>query len=274
MITIGFVGSSGTGKSYRAISVAKNNEIEYLIDDGLFINAKTGKVEAGISAKREPTKLASVRRALFVEDFHIEGVVRAIKKANPEKIMILGTSDQMVHKIAEVLCLPKISNIIRIEDVATADEIKEAVKIRREQGKHIIPVPTFEIKKDFSGYFIDTLRTFGGKGRQKTIIAEKTVVRPTFSYLGEYHLSEKVLAAICKKAASDSMDVYKCNKVVINDYGNNGVIIDMDITAVYGENLVEAARQAQKNAKAKIEELTSVNVLLLNVTVKAVVVDE
>lgn len=273
MITIGFVGQSGTGKSYRAISVAKENEIEYIIDDGLFINAKNGRILSGISAKREPTKLASVRRALFIDELHADNVSKTIKKQNPEKIMILGTSDQMVKKIAEVLKLPEIEHIIRIEEVASEEEIREAVKIRREQGKHIIPVPTFEIKKDFSGYFIDTLRTFRGKGKHKTLLNEKTVVRPTFSYLGKYHISEKVISAICKKAAEDSMGVSKCTKASIGDYGDNGVIIDMDITAEYGENLVEAARQAQKNAKAKIEELTSVNVLLLNVNVKAVVFD-
>ena len=33
-----FVGPSGTGKSYRAQMVANENNIHYIIDDGLFIN--------------------------------------------------------------------------------------------------------------------------------------------------------------------------------------------------------------------------------------------
>ena len=32
------------------------------------------------------------------------------------------------------------------EDVASEYEIKQAMSTRREQGKHVIPVPTFEIK--------------------------------------------------------------------------------------------------------------------------------
>lgn len=32
-----FVGPSGTGKSYRAQMVANENNIHYIIDDGLFI---------------------------------------------------------------------------------------------------------------------------------------------------------------------------------------------------------------------------------------------
>ena len=274
MITIGFVGSSGTGKSYRAISVSKENDVDFLIDDGLLISTKSSRVIAGKSAKREQTKLASVRRALFVDEHHQMQVISAIKKAKPEKIMILGTSEQMVRKIASVLNLPEISHIINITDVASDDDIKEAVRIRKTEGKHIIPVPTFEIKKDFSGYFIDTLRTFIGKGKNQVIASEKTVVRPTFSCFGKYHIAEKVLIAIAKKASEESPFVNRVIRVIIDSYGDNGVVIYMESEAGYGENLVEAARQAQKLAKAKIEELTGINVLFLNVCVKAVYLGE
>ena len=50
-----FVGPSGTGKSYRAQYVASENDISYIIDDGLFI--KESEVIAGSSAKKAPTKI-------------------------------------------------------------------------------------------------------------------------------------------------------------------------------------------------------------------------
>ena len=59
------VGPSGTGKSYRAISFANEMGILYIIDDGLLI--KDNRILAGVSAKKEPTKLAAVRRALFID---------------------------------------------------------------------------------------------------------------------------------------------------------------------------------------------------------------
>ena len=37
MRVLAFVGPSGTGKSYRAQMVAGENNIEYIIDDGLLI---------------------------------------------------------------------------------------------------------------------------------------------------------------------------------------------------------------------------------------------
>ncbi len=49
-----FVGPSGTGKSYRAQLVASENEINYIIDDGLLI--KDNAVIAGSSAKKHQQK--------------------------------------------------------------------------------------------------------------------------------------------------------------------------------------------------------------------------
>ena len=66
------VGKSGTGKSYQAVNLCKELNIESIIDDGLFICRS--KVLAGISAKRQPTKIAAVRTALFHEDDHMESV--------------------------------------------------------------------------------------------------------------------------------------------------------------------------------------------------------
>ena len=54
MYIYALVGPSGTGKSHRALWVAKEHNIEYVIDDGLLI--KGNAVLAGKSAKREQTR--------------------------------------------------------------------------------------------------------------------------------------------------------------------------------------------------------------------------
>ncbi len=143
-----FVGPSGTGKSYRAQMVASEKNINYIIDDGLLI--KGNKVIAGESAKKASTKVATVKHALFYEDEEKNVIKKAISKYKPESILILGTSDGMVKKIAANLGLPEIKEIVYITDVATEEEMKTARRIRVTEGKHVIPVPTFEIKKDFS----------------------------------------------------------------------------------------------------------------------------
>lgn len=73
--------------------------------------------------------------------------------------MIIGTSDNMVKKITKALGLQEPDRYIRIEDVATPKEIEKAQHARLKEGKHIIPVPTMELKPHFRGYLIDPIKT-------------------------------------------------------------------------------------------------------------------
>lgn len=163
-----FVGPSGTGKSYRAQMVASEKNISYIIDDGLLI--RENEVIAGESAKKAETKVATVKHALFYEEKEREPIIKALKKYRAESILILGTSDGMVKKIAANLGLPEISETVYITDVATEEEMKTARRIRVTEGKHVIPVPTFEIKKDFSRLFIRPTSNFQIKRKRTTTI--------------------------------------------------------------------------------------------------------
>ena len=184
-----FVGPSGTGKSYRAQMVASERKIDFIIDDGLLINEN--EVVAGTSAKKAPTKIETVKSALFSKPEQKAEIIKALRKYKPQSILILGTSDNMVQKIAENLGLPKVSEFIYIDDVATEEEMETARRIRMTEGKHVIPVPTFEIKKDFSGFLLDPLQIFKSKGSgAQPYISEKSIIRPTFSYLGNFKISD------------------------------------------------------------------------------------
>ena len=66
MRVIALVGKTGTGKSYQCIELAREENIESIIDDGLLISGN--KILAGKSAKHETTKMASVKRAIFAND--------------------------------------------------------------------------------------------------------------------------------------------------------------------------------------------------------------
>ena len=81
MKVYGLIGKSGTGKSFQAMNLCKAMNIESIIDDGLFICRN--KVAAGISAKRQETKVGAVKAALFNSDEHRDEVVSAIKKIKP-----------------------------------------------------------------------------------------------------------------------------------------------------------------------------------------------
>ncbi len=267
MKVIAFVGESGTGKSYRAISVAKREGADAMIDDGLLISG--GKVVAGSSAKKESTKIASVKHALFMSDSYANEIKAALCKNPPKCLMILGTSEAMAHKIASRLEVGAVEKFVHIEDVATPNEIGRARRMRMSQGKHVIPVPTLEIKQDFSGYFLHPLRIFQKNMDTEidTAAADKSIVRPTYSYLGEYTISDNVIIDMAEHEAAKIAGVFKTNGVNIRQTFH-GIHIDMSVTLEYGCDIYNVCKKAQLAVKSAIEEFTSINVRRVHIYVK------
>lgn len=269
---VAFVGPSGTGKSHRAQMVAKDNKIECIIDDAILI--RDNRIIAGQSAKKAETKIESVKRALFSVPGQVEEVRAAIENVKPESILILGTSDDMVQKIVKNIGLPEISKTIYIEDVSTPQEIAMARSIRMGEGKHVIPVPTFEIKKDFSGYLLDPLQIFKWRGKGTTpFMTEKSIIRPTFSYLGNYTISDNVLRDIIEYASNDLAGIYKIQRIKIDTYPD-GVVIFIDVTLEYGYNLMDIMQQLKNKAKKDIDRLTAMNVIDVQITAKGLHIPE
>ena len=263
-----FVGPSGTGKSYRAQMVAGEKDVHFIIDDGLLIN--DNEVIAGNSAKKAATKIETVKKALFLDEKESKEIQKALRKHNAKSILILGTSDDMVTKIAKNLKLPKISEIVYIDDVATEQEMKTARRIRETEGKHVIPVPTFEIKKDFSGYLLDPLQIFKSKGNgEKPYISEKSIIRPTFSYLGNFTISDSVFKQIVEYLAAKTPEVYKVLRTRVRN-SEAGPIIYMEVEVVYGCNVPETLKEFKRRATQEIENLTSMNVVQMDVIAKSI----
>lgn len=269
MRIVGFVGSSGTGKSYRALWVAKERDIEYIIDDGLLIFQN--RIIAGKSAKKEPTKIGSIKTALFTDPVHRAQVIEAIKNNKPKAILILGTSDSMVERIAKTLGLGTVNEKVYIEQVASEFEIRQAINTRTAQGKHVIPVPSIELKKDFSGYFLDPLQIFKRKAKGHfQNMGEKSVVRPPFSYNGKYTISDYAIYQLVNHIIVGMDEMEKILRFRINK-SDDGVILDMDITMVYGYNLVDAIKKAQKMIQTELERFAALNIREMHITAKGLV---
>lgn len=181
---IAFVGRSGTGKSYRAKPLAKKMKADLIIDDGLLIEGD--KILAGHSAKTEATFFAAIRTCLFEDKKHRDEVMRMLEKKANKRVLILGTSDKMVNKIASRLNLPHPYKMIRIEEVSTTEEIADALRQRNMEGKHVIPLPSQEVKKNYPKIFYDKVRLFfkirarPALPTTKGILFEKSVVKPAF----------------------------------------------------------------------------------------------
>lgn len=271
MDVIALVGPSGTGKSHRALMVARQNKADAIIDDGILI--KDNKIIAGHSAKREVSKIMAIRRAVFVVPGHAEEVKAAIKEVSPERILILGTSENMVYKIDKALDLPPISRIINIADIATKAEMAKAQFYRTKEGKHIIPVPTIELKPHFSGYLVDPIQSFFKKSSTKRRrLGEKSIVRPIFSYYGRLIIDDSAILSIIKYISYDKTLNFKPSHIRIKhiwqDGEDKGIKVSFEVVLKYGNHIPTLIKDIQKKTKEMVEYMTGMFVHDVDIIVK------
>jgi hypothetical protein len=232
MEVIAFIGPPGTGKSDRALVIAYENHASCIIDDGILIHHN--RIVAGKSAKKEESRIAAVRRAIFQDPEQVADVRAALKQIRPKRLLILGTSDRMILRITNALDLPKPKRYIHIEEVARPEEIRKASEARHKEGKHVIPVPTMELRKHFRGYLVDSLNFFRyrkkGKMGKKLAKAEKSVVRPVFSYYGKLVFADRVFFELVHYSLRDMRGKIKVTRVRSqkSDKQNNGLILRLD----------------------------------------------
>ena len=251
------VGESGTGKSFRAKLLAQKYNIDIIIDDGLLI--QDDKIIAGHSAKKEKTFLAAVKVALFDDKPHRDEIAKALQKMkNIKKILILGTSEKMVNKIALRLQLPAPSKIIHIEEIATQEEIDKAIRTRRIEGKHVIPVPAIEIKRNYPQIFYNTVKVFlKRKNKPNSKIFEKSVVRPEFSKKGRISISEAALSQMVMHCVNEFDKQIRVKKLLIKtDTQGYRIIITIDVP--FGTQLTGKIHNMQQYIIDNIEKFTGI----------------
>jgi len=267
------VGESGTGKSFRAKLVAQKYGIEHIIDDGLLI--KENKILAGHSAKKEKTFLAAVKVALFDEKAHRDEIARKLQSEKIKKILVLGTSDKMVNKISARLQMPAPRKIIKIEDIASQEEIDKAIRTRRIEGKHVIPVPSIEIKRSYPGIFHDAIRIFKKKINPVGIgptpsVHEKSVVRPEYSKRGKVIISESALSQMVIHCVDEYNQNIRIKKIIVhdNEMGYSFVItIDVPYDIQLGGNMHELQNYVIDN----IERYTGILIEEVNIIIDKII---
>ena len=282
MEVIAFVGGSGTGKSHRALVLAPENSVECIIDDGILIH--DNKIVAGFSAKKESSRLKAVRRAIFQDPVQVKEVRSQLDAINPNRLMIIGTSDNMVKKITKALGIQEPDRYIRIEDVATPKEIEKAQYARLKEGKHIIPVPTMELKPHFKGYLIDPIKTIW---RRRTLRKqdpdkigqigsegfERSVVRPAFSYYGRLTFDDEVIIKLIRNGLKKVPGVDASSDIAFkkSSKGQNGLMLDMSVVIEQGHPVKPLMQQVQKSVRNELEYITGMSVERMSIKVKNIV---
>lgn len=272
MEVIGFYGPPGTGKSDRALVIAYENKASCIIDDGILIYHS--RIVAGKSAKREESRLKAVRRAIFWDKEQRDEVRAALQKINPKRVLILGTSDRMVVTIAKALDLPMPAKYIRIEDVAKPEDMLKASEARHKEGKHVIPVPTMELKPYFKGYMVDPLRFLRNRKKEPKRFSEwneRSVVRPVFSYYGKLIFSDKVIESLVNYAAGGLKRIkIRHVRSKKSESQVNGLILYLDVTVRTGtpQEIRDVIHTMRDKVQREIEYTTGMSLesMKINIT--------
>ena len=274
-----FHGPSGTGKSFRAKLVAQQYGIKAIIDDGLLIH--DDEIMAGKSAKLEKNYMGAVRTALFDDKEHRDSVARAIQKNRIKKVLILGTSEKMVNKIAVRLQLPLPEKYIKIEEISTPEQMEEARRSRQIEGKHVIPVRAYEVKnQSTSKIFYDSIRVSTAKNKfiakligkflgksevspsQNTKLFEKSLVRPAFSQQERKECSHAVLAQMTMSFIGEFNEHVRIKKLTVRNE-KSGYTFIMTVDVPLGRELTQISEELkafvismiEKKLKLRIEDV-------------------
>ncbi|MGI6552942.1 MAG: Asp23/Gls24 family envelope stress response protein [Clostridia bacterium] len=276
MRVIALVGSSGTGKSHRALLVAHEYGADAIIDDGLLI--KKGRIVAGISAKKQATAIGAIKTALFTSDSHAAEIMNLLKKDRPECLLVLGTSVAMVDRITSRLKLPSPELYLNIEEVASPGEISKAQKMRENYGKHVIPAPSVEVKRRLSGTLADPLQTFLKKkypqpGKARHLWINQTVVRPTFNFYGKFFISDLAIKHIVEGSLHSFPSIVKVQHIQM-DSNSSGACLSLDLIIKMEGPLPPLLRAAQKAIKDAVEHMTALHVIKVNIFLRRIIIDE
>jgi ABC-type dipeptide/oligopeptide/nickel transport system ATPase component len=272
------VGKSGTGKSFRAKLLAEKLDIPYIIDDGLLIFGDT--ILAGRSAKQEKLYVSAIKTALFLDPIQLEKVTKVLRERKVKKILLLGTSNKMVEKLASQLDLPPISQVIQIEEIASKEDIEAAIKSRFEEGKHVIPVPAIEVKRDYAQILSDSIRIFfsGDKrkdGEKKSKFFEKSIVQPDFHQEltsgGKVTITEAALTQMILHCIDEYDDEIQVKKIRIKVL-RSGYSISLRIIVSYGKTLTGGLDKVSRYICDTIQRYTGIIIEDLDITVDEIVV--
>jgi uncharacterized alkaline shock family protein YloU len=264
------VGPSGTGKSFRAKLVAQKYGLELIIDDGLLIRGD--EILAGSSAKREKTYIGAIRAALFDNRDKCGKVKKALRDCGGKGVLILGTSDKMARRIAERLELPLPVKIINIVDVATPEEIDEATRSRRVEGKHVIPVPAIIIEGKYPRIFYKAVRLFHRSGglAPRGKLFEKSVVRPEFSKKGRISINEDALSSMVLMCVAEYDTAVTVKKLAIRTK-DPGYRIVLTVDVPFGTQLTGKIHGLQEYIVSSIEKYTGMSIEEVSIVIDKIV---
>ena len=183
----------------------------------------------------------------------------------------------MVNKIAIRLQIPQPEKIIYIQDIARIEDIEAAKRSRMIEGKHVIPVSSFEVKKNYPQIFHDRItlmlkRKSKNRAEQVNPI-EKSLVRPLYTKIEAVQISDEAL----KEFASKS--IYEFNsEIIVNHIGiihaeeTKSYVLEVAIDIPFDAQVSNRIESLKKFVIERIEKYAAVSIANINVVIDKIIV--
>ena len=91
--------------------------------------------------------------------------------------------------------------------------------------------------------------------------------------MGKFTISDLVFRQILEFLAVQTPAIYKILKTRVENYGE-GAKIYLEVTIMYGYNVMDGIKEFKEKAKKEIEKLTAMNVVELEVVAKNIYVPQ
>lgn len=110
-------------------------------------------------------------------------------------------------------------------------------------------------------------------GGNEPYMSEKSIIRPTFSYLGNFTISDTVFRQIAEYVAKKTEGIHRLSRTRVESMVS-GTTIYMEVYVVFGYNIVNVLREFKQKTKKEIERLTTMNVQEVSVMAKGIYMPE
>ena len=122
---------------------------------------------------------------------------------------------------------------------------------------------------------MDPLRMFDIFRRESSNLyeaesSEKTIIRPTYSYLGKFRISDNVIREIITYVVEKIDGVNKVQKVFTEKY-IDGMRIETDLQIVFGVNIPNLSTKVKNAIIHSIETMTGINLFGIEINITSIV---
>jgi len=181
--------------------------------------------------------------------------------------MVIATSNSMIDKIVAALNLPTPRKILDITEVASREEIKNALKERREKKQHVVPVSRTQIQRNFAGKLVSQIKGFfKSKDRQYA----RTVVKPPFSFEGRVTIETQAILEMIRRLVVIGDHIHQVRELSLVSEGDGiSVTLVVDVK-LNGETALYLARLLQNKISRGLSFFTGMEVHKVNININEV----